>query len=69
VVIINVKVVGGSDHAPNEANGKQIAHWAQLVSEKDGVFQVYNSLTNTVQEWSEAELIGAMTGTAVVKGD
>jgi hypothetical protein len=41
-------------------------HEAQLVSEKDGVYQVYNSLTNTVQEWRKDELIDAMTGTAIV---
>jgi hypothetical protein len=66
VVIINIDVVGGSQHAPYEEDDKVIAHWAQFVSGKDGVFQVYNSLTNTVQEWSEAELIDAMTGTAIV---
>jgi hypothetical protein len=69
VVIININVVGGREYAPTEADGKIIAHWAQLVSEKDGVYQVYNSLTNTVQEWSEDELIDAMTGTAIVGED
>ena len=44
-----------------------MCHEAQLVSEKDGVFQVYNSLTDTVQEWSKDELMDAITGTTIVE--